>query len=130
MARDKKLDNYSDFEVEESFAAVFSHAAAFNYLNSYNIISGRNEETGVREVKVEIPGMCESPTVEKFKELKSLHSFSFKMIVDGKTVDLILDKIVQVNDREYTAIYVEGSAPTEEKTTLTASDDGITLSLT
>jgi hypothetical protein len=125
--RQLTLENYGDMEVEEAFAVVFTPAAKRNYLDTHRIVCTTNDETNVREIRVEVPGMCESPSIEKYKLIEDLQSFQFKMIVDGNPISVVLADIVYVNDREYTAVYVEGTPTAKESPIQVNRENGISL---
>lgn len=127
------LDKYSDSEIKESFDAVFCNIASYNRLNSYDVVPHRDDETGERQIKIEVPGMCESPSIEEYQSSNTFSSVNFNMVVDGKQVSLVLKEIVRVNDREYTAIYIEGSASSDVKVEdkkENSKKGGISISLT
>jgi len=105
------LDRYGENEIEESFGAVFAPLASMNYLSSYRIVSFRDEETNETMVRVEVSGMCDTPSIEGYRDNPKFASLNVPMIGDGKELCLVLKDTVFVNDREYYAIYAEGDVP-------------------
>jgi hypothetical protein len=103
------LDRYSESEIEESFSAAFSHLASMNRLSSYSIVADRPDDSPDMLVKVEVPGMCESPSIEEYSKIAELQSLTVDMVVDGKKIDMVLKETVYINEREYHAIYREGT---------------------